>query len=107
MPMPMKTKDIYEFDHYCLDAQERQLVKDGARVKLRRKALDVLLALVESGGCLLTKQDLKDKVWLGDHVEDHTVDVYIAAVRKKLGLNQNGNPYIETVHGEGYRIAVT
>jgi DNA-binding winged helix-turn-helix (wHTH) protein len=101
--MLMKENAIYEFERFCLDGQERLLLRDGKQVELTAKVFDMLLALVENGGRLLTKHELMEKVWPGDHVEDHNLKVTIAMLRKTLGPDQNGMQYIETVPKKGYR----
>jgi DNA-binding winged helix-turn-helix (wHTH) protein/Tol biopolymer transport system component len=103
--LSMKTKVIYEFDQFCLDARERSLLREGKQIELTPKALNMLLVLVESSGSLLAKQELLERVWPGVHVDDHNLNVTIAMLRKALGRDRNGNQYIQTIPKEGYRFS--
>jgi DNA-binding winged helix-turn-helix (wHTH) protein len=95
----------YRFESFCLDAGGRILTKEGkkGRIHLRSKALDVLLALVESAGKLVTKEDLQNKVWPGITVEPNNIDQQISTLRQVLGKTPGKHNYIETVPRQGYR----
>lgn len=92
---------IYEFDGFRLEADERRLTKNGEPVTLPSKAFDLLHALVENSGHLITKEDLYQRVWAGAIVEDANLTVQMSAIRKALGSGD----YITTVKGHGYRFA--
>jgi len=81
----------------------RRLLADGAPVVLGSRAFDVLLALVEAGGQLVTKDDLIRRVWLGAIVDDNNIQVQISVLRKALGVD--GRRLIATIPGRGYRFA--
>jgi len=84
-----------------LRAATRQLSRDDVPVALGSRAFDVLLALLEAGGRLVTKQELLDRAWPGLVVEEANVYVTIAQLRKILGTDA-----ISTVGGLGYRMAL-
>jgi DNA-binding winged helix-turn-helix (wHTH) protein len=88
------------FDRVELRIVERVLLSDGAPVALRAWARDLLIALTEQPGELLTKQQLLDRVWPGLVVEEANIAVLVAALRKVLGAGA-----IATVAGIGYRFA--
>lgn len=91
---------IYEFGPFQLDATRRVLLKEGKPLKLFPKEFDTLLALVESNGDVLNKDDLMRQVWPDAIVEESNLTTNISHLRKLLGENRD---YIVTVPGRGYR----
>src|SRR5690242_2286267 len=98
-------KRIYEFDSFVLDETDKILLKDGERIQLTPKALEILLALVRRAGLLLNKEELMEIVWPDTFVEEANLAVNISMLRKALGEMPDGSQYIETVPRRGYRFA--
>jgi DNA-binding winged helix-turn-helix (wHTH) protein/Flp pilus assembly protein TadD len=94
-----------EFGPFRLDAAKRVLWRGGQVVGLPPKALDVLIALAEQRGDVVTKDELLRRVWPDTFVEEANLSVNVSALRKALGEQANGRPYIETVSRRGYRFA--
>jgi DNA-binding winged helix-turn-helix (wHTH) protein/Tfp pilus assembly protein PilF len=94
---------IYEFGPFRLLPAERQLLNDGRSVSLPPKAFDTLLILVQHSGHVLRKDDLIKKVWPDSFVEESNLNHYISVLRKTLNYGTNGDGYIETVRGYGFR----
>jgi predicted ATPase/DNA-binding winged helix-turn-helix (wHTH) protein len=94
-------RPIYESSGYEVDLVRRELRSDGVPVPIGRRAFEVIGALVESAGTLITKDDLMDRVWPGAIVEDNTLQVHISAVRKALGARRD---LLKTESGRGYRL---
>ena len=69
---------------------------------LGNKAFDVLLALIERPGEVVSKKDLLDRVWTDALVDDVSLRVQIAALRKALGEGAAGSRFIANVQGKGY-----
>ena len=88
------------FSHFVLRTHERQLLSGGNPVALGARAFDVLCALVERAGALVSKAQLFDLVWPGLIVEENNLQVHISTLRKVLGPE-----LIATVPGRGYRSA--
>ena len=101
--MTGSAKHLYAFGPFRLDPVQRLLFREGEVVSLTPKALDTLLALVESRGTLLTKDELLDKVWPGTFVEEVTLAKNISTLRKAIGEAPGGGEYIETHSKRGYR----
>jgi predicted ATPase/DNA-binding winged helix-turn-helix (wHTH) protein len=80
---------------------ERQLLVDGRRAAVGGRAFDLLLALAERAGRLVTKQELLDVVWPDVVVEEGNLTVQMSSLRKLLGPD-----VIATVPGRGYRFCV-
>lgn len=91
-----------KFDDFDLDRTRRLLLKCGKPVALKSKTFDLLLALVENRGEVLTKDDLLDKVWAGQFVEEGNLKVQISTLRKVFGESSNDHRFIVTVPGRGY-----
>jgi len=100
--MPSVVNDIYEFGDFRLDAQIRVLSRDRLPVPLSPKAFEVLLVLVQSGGEVITKDELMSAVWPDSFVEESNLTQTIFILRKALGESSEQR-YIVTVPGRGYR----
>jgi predicted ATPase/DNA-binding winged helix-turn-helix (wHTH) protein/Tol biopolymer transport system component len=100
--MENQMKTYFSFGEFELDANRRLLLKQGKIVNLNPKALDLLLTLVENCGRVVSKDELLDRVWANQFVEENNLTVHIAALRKALGEKKNEHRYIVTVPGKGY-----
>ena len=69
---------------------------------MSRKAIDILLILIESQGQLVEKDDLMHRVWPDSFVEESNLAVHISQLRKTLGEG-SGDCRIETIPRRGYR----
>ena len=91
----------YRFGSFELHPDQRRLLVNGRPVPLGPRAFDVLLALVERPGQLVSKNELLDLVWPGLVVEENNLQVQISTLRKLLGPQA-----IATIPGRGYRWAL-
>lgn len=103
MDYPLRSR----FGPYSIDVREGVLRRDGRPVPLTPKAFDVLAALVEQPGRLLTKEELLRTVWPDTFVEESNLAYNVFALRKALGDTAEHAQYIETVPRRGYRFAAT
>ncbi len=92
----------YRFGTFELQPAERLLLAGGEQVVLGPRAFDLLVALVQRPGQLVTKEELLDTVWPNLVVEENNLQVQVSALRKILGQEA-----IATIPGRGYRFAVT
>jgi DNA-binding winged helix-turn-helix (wHTH) protein/TolB-like protein/Tfp pilus assembly protein PilF len=104
-PLREQKGGIYRFDDFRLDAPNRRLLRGGRPVALPSKAFDLLLALVESNGRLVGKDELFERVWPDQIVEESNLTVHVSAIRKALGESKSNPHYVFTVPGHGYRFA--
>src|ERR1700738_1119011 len=95
------------FDPFELSIGERILQRDGQVLPLGGRALDVLIYLAERPGEVIAKQELIDHVWSDVTVEEGSLRVHVAAIRKALGDGQFGNRYIANIKGRGYSFVGT
>lgn len=96
-------EDAYEFGPYRLDPRKKVLWRAGELVRLPPKAVEMLLALVEQHGDVVSKEELMRRVWPDTFVEEANLSVNVSALRKALGEQPDGRPWIETVPRRGYR----
>ena len=100
--MNQPAKHFYEFGPFRLETGERVLLREGQFVALTPKLFDTLLALVESGGRILDKEELLKQVWPDTFVEEVSLAKKVSLLRKTLGEDE-AHPYIETIPRRGYR----
>ena len=87
-----------------IDPQRREVRVGGRQLDLRTKEFDLLWALAEHRGIVLSRNKLLDLVWGYDYYgETRTVDVHVARLRDKL---EGSDVVIETVWGVGYKLVV-
>jgi DNA-binding winged helix-turn-helix (wHTH) protein/TolB-like protein/Tfp pilus assembly protein PilF len=96
-------KPLYEFGLFRLDPAEHVLLRDSEPVALRPKEFAVLLALVENHGHVLTKDELIQRIWPGQLVEEGNLNRQISMLRRALGETSDGPQYVETIPKVGYR----
>src|ERR1700756_5719052 len=96
-----------KFGPFELSIGERLLRREGQVLPLGGRALDILIYLVERPGEVIAKQELIDHVWSDVTVEEGSVRVHVAAIRKALGDGQFGNRYIANIKGRGYSFVGT
>ncbi|QIB52344.1 winged helix-turn-helix domain-containing protein [Pseudomonas sp. OIL-1] len=78
------------------------LEKEGVAVKLGSRSLDLLIALVERPGEVISRRELMARAWSGLVVDEANLRVNIASLRKCLGGASEGARYIANVPGRGY-----
>jgi len=91
-----------QFGPFELSSKERLLRREGEVLPLGSRALDILIYLAGRPGEVISKQELIDHVWPDVTVEEGSIRVHVAAIRKALGDGQFGNRYIANIKGRGY-----
>jgi DNA-binding winged helix-turn-helix (wHTH) protein len=91
------------FGRFRLDLARRELRRDERLVRLGGRALDILCVLASAGGKVVSKDELMKRVWAGVAVEEHNIQVHISALRRALAEDGDGESWIVTVPGRGYR----
>src|SRR6266403_354714 len=95
-------KDVLSFGPFSLFAVERLLKKGDEPVPLGGRALDILIALAERPGEIVTRHALISTVWPDVTVEEANLRFQMAALRKALGDGRDGARYISNISGRGY-----
>jgi Rrf2 family protein len=100
----MNSSDIgtASFGPFRLSPATRELERDGVRLALGDRALDILIVLIERAGEVVSHRDLHARVWRDLVVAPGSLRAHMAILRKALGDGENGARYIENVTGQGY-----
>lgn len=95
----------FRFGRFELDSRTRELRKDGVRLRLQDQPFAVLALMLEHPGELLTRDELRDRLWPdGTFVDfEHGLNAAIKRLRSVLGDNAERPRFVETLHRRGYR----
>jgi DNA-binding winged helix-turn-helix (wHTH) protein/tetratricopeptide (TPR) repeat protein len=104
--MNADAKVIYEFGPFRMDPDKQVLLRDGQLIAVTPKAFETLLVLVRRGREVVSKEELLKEVWPDSFVEEANLSQHIFKLRKALGDTLEGERYIVTLPGRGYRFAV-
>ena len=104
-PMPVGEKKIFRFGPFELDTQCGQLRRDGVGLKLQGQPVQILEILLEHPGQLVTREELRERLWASDTFVDfdHSLNTAIKKLRQVLGDEANTPRYVETLPRRGYR----
>jgi len=103
--MNYPTNNFYEFESFQVDVKRRLLFYEGRPVNVTPKAFEILLELVQSGGRIVSKNELMTAVWPNCFVEEGNLAQNIFLLRRILGERKNEHKFIITLPGVGYRFA--
>lgn len=95
--------DIIAFGSFQLNRTQRALIRNGMPIALGSRAMEILLALTEKAGAILSNRELLKRVWPNIVVEDGTIRVHVASLRKVLRDAEPDSDYVHNVTGRGYR----
>ena len=95
--------NVYRFGPFELDSSRRILSRGSETVWLPDRHMDVLVLLAGNAGQIVPKEALFEGAWRDVAVSDNSIAQAITGLRKTLGTQQTGAPYIETVVRRGYR----
>ena len=99
-------KVVYEFGPFRMDPDKQVLLRDGQLIAVTPKAFEMLLVLVRRGREVVSKEELLKEIWPDSFVEEANLSQHIFKLRKALGDTLEGERYIVTLPGRGYRFAV-
>jgi DNA-binding winged helix-turn-helix (wHTH) protein len=96
------------FGPFQIDQQRQEVTKSGSRLKLQGKVYQVLVALIEKQGEVVTREELRVRLWPAEaHVNyDANVNTTVNKLRQALGDSSDKPIYIETVPRRGYCLMV-
>jgi DNA-binding winged helix-turn-helix (wHTH) protein len=95
----------YKFDNFEADLRAAELLRDGTRVKLQMQPFQVLVALLERPKEVVTREELRQRLWPQDTFVDfdHGLNTAMVKLRDVLGDSASAPKYIETIAKRGYR----
>jgi len=99
----MQSARTFAFGPFLLVPERQLLMRDGAPVRIGGRALDLLTALVERAGELVSKVELTARAWPTTFVEEANLKVNMGLLRRVLDDTAQPEGYIATVIGRGYR----
>src|SRR5712672_1741325 len=100
MDLTSETPAIVEFGHFRVVPRRRELLADGQPIRLGGRSFDVLMALIEGQGAVVSKDALMERIWPNQIVEENSLHVRISALRNALGAERD---LIRTISGRGYQ----
>jgi DNA-binding winged helix-turn-helix (wHTH) protein len=102
------TSRYIRFGPFQVDQQRQEVTNGGSRLKLQGKVYQVLLALIEKQGEVVTREELRARLWPADtHVNyDANVNTTVNKLRQALGDSSEQPLYIETIPRKGYCLVV-
>jgi TolB-like protein/Tfp pilus assembly protein PilF len=101
--MKQPEKHLYEFGPFRIEQGERLLRRGTEVIPLAPKAIETLLVLASSGGRIVEKEELIQRVWPDTFVEEGGLARNISLLRRVLGEGSADHQYIETIPRRGYR----
>ena len=102
---PLTQRPFYEFDAFRIDTALSRLARAGEPVPLPPKAFDLLVLLARNTDRVMTKAELMEALWPNTFVDEANLTQHVYTLRKALGDQPNGQPFIETLPRRGYRLA--
>jgi predicted ATPase/DNA-binding winged helix-turn-helix (wHTH) protein len=94
--------EVISFGPFALSVGERQLRRGETPIQLGSRALDILVALIEHAGEVVSNKDLIASAWPDVTVDGGVLRVHIAGLRKALGDGLGGARYVINIPGRGY-----
>jgi len=103
--MAERDRKVFRFGVFEADASSGELRKSGVRMKLQEQPFQVLLILLERSGEIVSREELRQKLWPSDTFVDfdHSLNTIINRLREVLGDSAANPRFIETLAKRGYR----
>jgi len=100
-----EAKQVIRFGTFEVDSRTGELQKNGLQVKLQEQPFQILLALLEKPGEVVTREELRAKLWPTDTFVDfeHGLNAAVKRLRDALGDTAENSRFIETLPRRGYR----
>src|SRR5579863_7447000 len=100
---------VYRFGDFSLHCGKFELTRNGRRLKLERKPLELLILLVTKHGQVVNREQIASCLWEQEVFVDieHGINTAIRKIRQILGDSSDLPLYVQTVSGSGYRFIAT
>jgi len=105
MPRPNPEAGLLRFGVFEVDLAAGELRKNGARLRLQEQPFQVLTALLQNAGQVVTRDELREKIWPADTFVDfdHSLNTAVNKIRESLGDSASSPRFVETLARRGYR----
>jgi TolB-like protein/DNA-binding winged helix-turn-helix (wHTH) protein/Tfp pilus assembly protein PilF len=102
---PLRHPPIVRFGTYEVSLQSGELRKSGVKIRVQQQPMKLLEILLERPGDLVTREELRSRIWANESFGDfdQAVNIAIAKLRGALGDSAENPRYIETLPKRGYR----
>jgi predicted ATPase/DNA-binding winged helix-turn-helix (wHTH) protein len=97
---PAETPAAIEFGRFRIVPHRREVLAEGRPLELGGRAFDVLMALIEASGAVVSTDALMNRVWPDRIVEENNLHAQISALRRAFGADRD---LIRTIAGRGYQ----
>jgi DNA-binding winged helix-turn-helix (wHTH) protein len=100
---------LIHFGDFAIDPRAGELFKKGTKIKLQQQPFQVLAILLERPGDLVTREELRQRIWPADTFVDfdHSLNTAVKKLRQALGDGSQKPRYVETLPRKGYRFLGT
>src|SRR5215470_11939106 len=100
---------VYRFGPFEVNAASAELLKNGRRVRLQEQPYRLLLVLLENSGGIVSREELRSRLWPGDTFVDFDGSLRVAVRKLREALEDDAETprYIETIPKRGYRFIVS
>lgn len=109
MSTPVRSGNAIKFDLFEVDLRAQELYKSGRKIKLQIQPFQVLAMLLEQPGEVVTREELRNRLWPADTFVDfdHSLNTAIKKLRQALGDDIKKPRFVETLPKRGYRFLGT
>lgn len=109
MPADAPKSRLIQFGDFAIDPHAGELFKKGKKIKLQQQPFQVLAILLEKPGDLVTREELRERIWPADTFVDfdHSLNTAVKKLRQALGDGTKKPRYVETLPRKGYRFLGT
>jgi cholera toxin transcriptional activator len=105
LPSPNRETSLLRFGVFEVDLAAGELRKNGARIRLQEQPFQVLTALLQNAGQVVTRDYLRETIWPADTFVDfdHSLNTAVNKIRESLGDSASNPRFVETLARRGYR----
>ena len=106
MPQPATTNTRLRVGEFEVDLRSGELRRNGDKVKLQERPFQILAALLEQPGEMVSREEIQRKLWPNDTFVDfeHSINTAVKKLREALGDDAENPRFIETLPRRGYRL---
>src|SRR5215472_9489567 len=103
--MPSALRSVVRFANFEVDLRAGELRKEGSKIRLQEQPFQLLTVLLESAGEVVTREELRRRLWSADTFFDfdHRLAVAVSKLRDALRDSPEKPKFVETVGRRGYR----
>jgi DNA-binding winged helix-turn-helix (wHTH) protein len=105
MSSPGSASSTHKFADFVVDSRAGELFRRGKKINLQYQPMQVLVALLEKPGQIITRDELRQRIWSADTFVDfeHSLNTAIKKLRLALGDRATNSRFVETLPRRGYR----